>query len=247
MNRITKYGWIITGILFLLVILYILFVYIYPNAYRDYAFAEMERSGFCMSDKNCITIDLKSGCYQKAHINRYFKYRYNIHYYFLHKLYSFPEYGCINPNWRKGPVTCVNNRCMKQFEEDPKIVKLENSTMTIPNHFVKANIIAYTNFGTVPLFFQINAVDSTVKSLKNLNICSIQEITNNQKQVYLEFKKSPTKVIRNEVVGLPLNIYSANDVEPDTCLFKLHVEYGEDPDNLDQVEIIDLEINIDEK
>jgi hypothetical protein len=139
----------------------------------------------------------------------------------------------------------VQKQMIDQMKESNKVVDVSNSKLRMKAGERKQIFIGFKNEDSTAKEFQIRQIEASrlgavpVGDEGNTNIFDIDidgivldtsvDISalcgiDATREVYLEFKKTKTKVEKGDVVVVPMNIYSTSNAAQGTCIFEIKVD-----------------------
>jgi hypothetical protein len=127
----------------------------------------------------------------------------------------------------------VKKQMIDQMKESNKIVDISRPKVELKTGESTQVFIGFKNDGNAERKFTILTALPGTSLSQSGDQCNIKDnLTTTSKEVYLEFKTTPTSVLQGDVTVLPINIKTTSDVLPDTCFYELQVKYktGTDPE-----------------
>ena len=172
----------------------------------------------------------------------------------------------------------VKKQMIDQMKESSKIIDISNPKFLMGPGEKKQVYIGFKNEGNEVRYFQIRQLEATRLGIRDstnifdIDIDDSYVILNDEEsgeggvcgsrvvnadgsgeepadsEVYLQFKNTPTKVEKGEVVVIPMNIHSTSAANPGTCVYELKIDTdaGEDGGvtDPDYNKVIELTIDV---
>lgn len=119
----------------------------------------------------------------------------------------------------------VKKQMIEQMKSSEYPVDLSRQKVNIKAGDTQQLFIGFKNAGNSPIDFEIDIGSSSTYPLSGTDTCNFDS-AGAVKEIYLQFKKSPTNVLKGDIVVLPINVIAASDVEVDTCFYEISTNYG---------------------